>query len=254
MSRAATASRAAKSSGSGICQNTQSALTNYLKKSERPLVSLVFLLPLILIHEIGWRLEGVHLLAFQMLRQFCDALGASGPFIPALVLIVSLLGWHLARHDKWTVEINTLLGMALESILLALPLLALAAGLARWTWRPILAGLFDDRPGQIVIALGAGIYEEMIFRLILITLLNVLLIDLLKMPKIRGAILMVCVSGLAFSFYHYLGPERFSWRTCVFRTVAGMYFGAIFMCRGFGITAGCHAAYDCIVCAMLPIG
>jgi membrane protease YdiL (CAAX protease family) len=249
MSRTATA-RAGKTVQPSLLHNTQSALFNYLKKSERPLAGLLFLLPLILIHEIGWRLSGSRLLAFQMLREFCDALGASGPFIPALVLIVSLLGWHLARHDKWTVEVNTLAGMALESLLLALPLLALAVGMARWTWRPLLAGLMDPHSGQIVIALGAGIYEEMIFRLILITLLNILLIDLLKVPKMRGAVLMVLISGTAFAFYHYLGAERFSWRTCVFRTAAGIYFGAIFMCRGFGVTAGCHAIYDCMACVL----
>ncbi|HUB26046.1 MAG TPA: CPBP family intramembrane glutamic endopeptidase [Tepidisphaeraceae bacterium] len=252
MSRAATA-RPAKSSRPSVIQNSQSALVNYLKKSERPLVSLVFLLPLIAVHEIGWRISGSHLLAFQMLREFCDELGATGPFIPALVLIVSLLGWHLARHDKWTVEVNTLLGMALESLLLAIPLLALAAGMARWTWRPILAGFLGPGPSQLVIALGAGIYEEMIFRLILITLLNILLVDMLKIPKIRAAILMVVISAVAFSFYHYLGAERFSWRTCLFRTAAGIYFGAIFICRGFGVTAGCHAIYDCIACCILPV-
>src|SRR5271154_6719425 len=132
MSRAASA-RSGRYSRPGVVHNAQSALINYMKKSERPLASLLFLLPLILIHEIGWRFSGTRLLAFQMLRDFCDFFGASGPFIPALVLIVSLLGWHIARKDKWTVEVNTLLGMTLESLILSLPLLALAAAMARWT-------------------------------------------------------------------------------------------------------------------------
>jgi membrane protease YdiL (CAAX protease family) len=252
MSRTASA-RTGRTSRTSFIQNTQSAMAGYLKKSERPLASLIFLLPLILIHEIGWRLSGERLLAFVMLRQFCDFFGATGPFIPALVLIISLLGWHLARKDKWTVEVNTLLGMTLESLLLALPLVALAAGMARWTWRPTLAMHIGGSSNQIVIALGAGIYEEMIFRLTLITLLNILFVDLLRMPKTRAAILMVVISAVTFSLYHYLGPERFAWQSFVFRTVAGMYFGTIFICRGFGVTAGCHAAYDCIVCAIIPL-
>jgi hypothetical protein len=70
------------------------------------------------------------------------------------------------------------------------------------------------------------------------------------MPKTRAALLMVVISGIAFSFYHYLGNEQFSWKTCLFRSVAGIYFGGIFLCRGFGITAGSHAAYDVIVCVL----
>jgi membrane protease YdiL (CAAX protease family) len=250
MSRAATV-RTGKSSRPSILQNSQSALVNYLKKSERPLVSLAFLLPLLVIHEIGWRISGSHLLAFQMLREFFNNIGVSGPSIPAFALICSLLGWHLAKHDKWTVELNTLLLMALECVLLSLPLLALAAGMARWSWRPLLMVFFGPDPSQIVIALGAGIYEEMIFRLFLITLLNILLVDLLKIPKMRATVLMVLISAITFSFYHYLGAERFAWRTCLFRTAAGIYFGAIFMCRGFGVTAGTHAAYDCFACFIL---
>ena len=50
--------------------------------------------------------------------------------------------------------------------------------------------------------------------------------------------------------YHYLGPETFTWKTCLFRTLAGIYFGGIFICRGFGVTAGCHAIYDIMILSL----
>jgi CAAX prenyl protease-like protein len=58
---------------------------------------------------------------------------------------------------------------------------------------------------------------------------------------------MVLISSLLFAGYHYLGSEHFIWQTFVFRTAAGLYFGAIFVFRGFGITAGSHAAYDVMI-------
>jgi membrane protease YdiL (CAAX protease family) len=74
--------------------------------------------------------------------------------------------------------------------------------------------------------------------------MSVLFIDVLKMEKIRAFLLMVLLSSLAFSAYHYLGSEAFEWRSFAFRTLAGIYFGIIFIWRGFGITSGAHAAYD----------
>jgi membrane protease YdiL (CAAX protease family) len=246
--------RAARAGRASVRSTARSALLNYLKQSERPLQSLVFLLPLILIYEIGWRFARTRLLAFLLLRQFFALFGANASFLPALLLVGILLTWHFLSRDKWKIHVNTIVGMYLESVLLALPLLALAAAVARWQLRPLLGAFENGFPDQVIIAMGAGIYEEMIFRLIALTLLNILIVDILRIPKNRGAILMVLISGAMFSFYHYLGPEKFVWTTCLFRTIAGIYFGAIFLSRGFGVTAGCHAVYDMIVCAAIGIG
>jgi hypothetical protein len=52
-----------------------------------------------------------------------------------------------------------------------------------------------------------------------------------------------------------LGSEVFSWRSFVFRTVAGTYFAVLFLTRGFGITAFSHACYDIfIVCLRVAAG
>jgi Type II CAAX prenyl endopeptidase Rce1-like len=232
----------------------QNALVAYLKRSERPLQSLIFIAPLILIHEIGWRLAGSRLLVFHLLGQFFALFGATATYLPALSLVGVLLAWHIAARDKWTIHVPTLAGMFIESLLLALPLLAFAAGLARWNPRPLLAAVDQDWTQRIVIAVGAGVYEELIFRLAALTLLHLLLVDVFKVPKNRAAVSMVLISALMFSFYHYLGAEKFAWKTCLFRTASGIYFATVFLCRGFGVTAGSHAFYDIIVCAFAPAG
>jgi hypothetical protein len=68
---------------------------------------------------------------------------------------------------------------------------------------------------------------------------------------------MVVVSAISFSLYHYqlplftfsglTGSEPFEWQSFIFRTLAGIYFGMIFLIRGFGLTAGAHASYDIII-------
>ena len=103
----------------------------------------------------------------------------------------------------------------------------------------------------LILCLGAGIYEELVFRLIVLTILTLLVKDLLQCPGRFGTLLVVLISALMFSGYHYLGPEPFHWRTFAFRTLAGIYFGVLFLARGFGVTAATHAAYDILVLLVL---
>jgi membrane protease YdiL (CAAX protease family) len=100
--------------------------------------------------------------------------------------------------------------------------------------------------GGLVLAIGAGIYEELVFRLICFTVLNILLIDLLRVARRPAYLLIVASTSILFAAYHYWSPfsPPFRWSDCIFRTLAGVYFGLLFMFRGFGITVGTHAAYD----------
>jgi hypothetical protein len=49
-----------------------------------------------------------------------------------------------------------------------------------------------------------------------------------------------------FSAFHYIGPygDQLQVYSFVFRMVAGMFFSALYLVRGFGITAWTHALYD----------
>src|ERR1700678_1938451 len=132
--------RRSRSTTPSIRSVAQNKLSSYLKRAERPLQSLFFVLPLILIYEIGWRLSGSRLLAFNLIHQCFSMLGAPGTFLPAAALIGILLAWHIASREKWTVDVSTMMGMYLESLLLTLPLFLMAAAMARWQLRPLAAG------------------------------------------------------------------------------------------------------------------
>jgi membrane protease YdiL (CAAX protease family) len=100
---------------------------------------------------------------------------------------------------------------------------------------------------MIVLSVGAGIYEELVFRLIAFAGLSFLFVNVMRLRPTPANLLMVVISSLGFSLYHYLGHEGFQLRSFAFRTMAGFYFGAVFAFRGFGISAGAHASYDIIV-------
>ena len=225
----------------------------YLHQSELPLTSLAFVFPLIVVYEIGTRyfttaaLHGreQQIIAFTMLQRFFRLFGVNGQHLPALAVATILLAWHMARQDRWQVHLTTLVGMLAESILLALPLIALSRELARYF--PLLA-LSSTTKDVVIMSLGAGVYEELVFRLALFSILSLVVKDAMGVKAAWSSLWIVVLSAVAFAGYHYLSPaEHFQWRSFMFRTAAGAYFGLLFLLRGFGVTAGSHAAYDILI-------
>ena len=246
MSRESVAAR-----GSGGMADTTAA-AGYLGRSARPLASLVFLLPFMVVYEVGTRLlltdaanQTQHIIAFTMMQDFFALFGAYGRHLPALAVVAILLSWHIARKDSWRVGPGTLFGMGLESVALGVPLIVF--GLTMTRFFPLAAGLTEGTRETIILSLGAGIYEELVFRLILCTALAIVLRNGLKLEAWLSFLLLVVVSAALFSAYHYLGNEAFNWRNFVFRTGAGVYFAILFVLRGFGVTAGSHMAYDIMI-------
>jgi hypothetical protein len=245
--------------------SSRGGVGGYFRASELPLTSLAFLLPLVILYEVGTRaftFDPVHqteqrIIAFNLMQRFFLLFGASGRYLPALAVVGVLLSWHIARGDGWKIKIGHVGGMGLESLVLAMPLITLGRVAEQYLSQIPLAGASHSAGATtslLVLSLGAGVYEELVFRLIAFTLLSFLLVDVLKMGKGLSSLLIVLLSAGLFSAYHYLGGEPFRWWTFAFRAMAGVYFGIVFVCRGFGITAGSHAAYDLCIVGLRALG
>jgi membrane protease YdiL (CAAX protease family) len=101
---------------------------------------------------------------------------------------------------------------------------------------------------QVVTFVGAGIYEEVLFRLVLFYILG-WLFWLLGLTPLVSAVLVALVSAFLFSAAHHIGPygQPFNTYVFLFRVLAGLYFGLLYLLRGFGIAVGTHAFYDVLV-------
>ena len=152
--------------------------SGYLKRSQLPLASLVFLLPFIILYELGTRhfaFDPAHhteqrIIAFNLMQQFFNWFGATGRYMPPLAVVGILLSVHIAHNDPWRVKPGTLLGMAVEGAAWGVPLLAIGTALSALSahYLPLMTGQGDWRT-LFVLSLGAGIYEEMVFRLVALT-------------------------------------------------------------------------------------
>lgn len=98
---------------------------------------------------------------------------------------------------------------------------------------------------QLVISLGAGIYEELLFRVLLVSGLLALGLRLGWRRPVTVAVAVV-LSALIFSAFHYVGPygDPLTLGSFTFRAIAGLLLSGLYVARGFGITAWTHALYD----------
>lgn len=224
-------------------------LTSYLARSHNPLTALLFILPILVLHEIGVRYFATlsaHALeyrvaAFSLMTRFFHACGASGRYLPALAVVAILLSWHVARRDCWKLNFHLLPLMALESAIWALPLVGIYLLCAPSSPHYLPVGEWKL---MATLYLGAGVYEELIFRLAAFSVLSFLLSDLARLPTKWTTPLIVLVSAIAFSGYHMLGLTQIPWQSLVFVALRGTYYGIIFIERGFGISVGVHTSYD----------
>ena len=219
----------------------------YWIESRRPLASLVFIAPLLIVYEAGVLLLGVQNGADAFMRRLLDLLGFSQHFLLPILMVCILLGWNYLSRQPWKVSGSLMWAMAVESLLLGVCLrviLFLQVTLfyvVDSTTVVNIGGTLKEAVGF----LGAGIYEELLFRLILLSLVAWMMRRAGFTPRVSliGATLL---TSLLFAAAHHMGPngESLLWSVFLFRTLAGVFFSIVFIYRGFGIAAGSHAAYD----------
>lgn len=231
---------------------------SYWVESRQPLAGLAFTAPLLVVYEAGVLLIGPEVVrngADAWLRQLLGLFGLGQYFLLPVLTVCILLGWHYTTRHPWRLSRGLLWGMAAECLLLTLCLWLLAQlhGLLLATGaRPIERGIgwvVEDA----VRFLGAGIYEELLFRLILLSL-AIWAFGRLRVGTRQRLVAAVLLTSLLFSTAHYVGPygEPLHWDGFLFRFIAGVFFSILFVYRGFGIAAGVHAGYDVLVGLCAP--
>lgn len=243
-------------------------LAGYGQWSQRPLHVLVFLVPIIIAYEIGSLLyltdasgaEMQTIRARRLLGLFFESFGVGGLHVPAIVILVTFLLWHFIKGDRWKIRWGVIGGMWVESIAWTAPLLVLAlvvfslpATAAAESIGGAAALMSGDDLGQsswqvrLTIALGAGLYEELLFRLVAILMIHMVLVDVLKLGDRLGSAIAVGASALAFAMYHDIRLDMADAALFFFYLATGVYLGVIFLMRGFGIVVAIHALYDVVV-------
>jgi hypothetical protein len=253
----------------------------YWEESRAPRYSLLFALPLLLLYEglaavlDAGQPNGIRNGADVLLRQMFVAV--SGRYAPVVfgVTVLGLSVWFVTRDFKRTrapLEGGVFATMFAESLTFALLFGTVVGTVTTHLIHPHLATAWPlghmslahapthggaSRAGlgmigrqstatRIMLSLGAGLYEELLFRVILVTAFAVSFRVLFGWRTWIAGTAAAIAAATIFAAFHYVGPygDVFRLDSFVFRLIGGLAFSALYLTRGFGITAWTHALYD----------
>lgn len=231
----------------------------YLNLTRTHSYSLLFALPLLVLYEVGAvyiaRVEGSPFRngADVLLRNLflMGGLKSSLAVAVAVTIVAVVLIVLERRRRKVPLRLPPFAGMVGESVLYAALLGLVVGGATDWFLDGVsgslaVNGLTSMSLAEgIVLSLGAGLYEEILFRVALVGGFFAVFRAGGLSAKQAG-LFSVVLASLIFSAFHYIGPHGDVWAlpSFTFRFLAGVTFSVLFLLRGFGITAWTHALYD----------
>lgn len=246
---------------------------SYWARSRAPRYSLTLALPLLLLYEaLAAALSGNP--GVSSLRNAADVIlktpfflisGAKGSlafFATIVAVCIFLVARDLRRSREplrprmfllmlgesavLALLVGVVVGTITQRLLGALSMVAVQGG-AQGGADATLASL--DGPTKLMLALGAGLYEELLFRVLLVGGIAAGFRWLLGGRSLAAGALATLIGALIFSAFHYVGDygDQFTLTSFTFRAIAGVVFSTLYLTRGFGITAWTHALYDVYV-------
>lgn len=240
---------------------------SYWTTSRSPRYSVLFALPLLVLYEALAAVlsaedgSGIRNGADVLMKSVFE--GIAGPYGHLLFGLAMIGGsiWIISRDQRKTggrLRPAVFGTMFVESLVLAsgfgIVVGTITAVLLGQI--PVLAAMQEGIPAsemsaatRLMVSLGAGLYEELLFRVLLVSGIALVGSRVMRWDARTSAVVAVVVGAFVFSAFHYIGPygDAFQLQSFVFRMVAGLFFSGLYLARGFGITAWTHALYDVFV-------
>ncbi|NNF58776.1 MAG: CPBP family intramembrane metalloprotease [Rhodothermaceae bacterium] len=219
-------------------------------------------LPLLVLYEVGivlangGQLQAVRVGADLWVKRLVGFVGGTGGLaIGLVVLIIGAVIFWAERKQRPPLRARYFGLIVAESLLYAVVLAFVVGGIVGllfgvWATPAMLAQPMArlSLPLQLALSIGAGLYEELVFRVLLVGGLFLAVRRLI--PKRTHAYLVAALIGaFVFSLVHYLGPlgDPFQFGSFTFRFLFGLALNAVFLVRGFAVAAWTHALYDVLV-------
>ncbi|MDZ7681349.1 MAG: CPBP family intramembrane glutamic endopeptidase [Fodinibius sp.] len=233
------------------------SVSHYFTSTHSLLYSYLISLPLLLMYEILIFLAQPD--TAQVVRISVDVwiktlFSYIGPNVLSITLIfVALLGvviLYRERHRLSSLRLSYFMTMLIEAAIYAFVLALLISSAITGLLQMVQTSPIDSLSilQQLALSLGAGLYEELFFRVILVSGL-LFLFKYFFTKKYAAYALAIVLAAIIFSLAHYIGAlgDPFTMSSFLFRFLFGLALNAIYVWRGFGMAAWTHAIYDLMV-------
>ena len=220
----------------------------YFRVSRHPVYGLFAILPLLILYEwLVIRLADVQVFEIRnfadvLLRQSLSSVGVKSHFILLVFLAALIIGLIVRDRDSTPLRFHYFLFIILESAMYSC-LVGLVVGFATTKLLAQPAPIVDSvLLEKIMLSVGAGVYEEIVFRAIIFAVTAFIFIKIFKVPVLAAFIIAALFSSLIFALLHVNDREKL-----IFRFLAGIFFCILFQLRGLGVCAWTHALYDLFI-------
>lgn len=235
-----------RSSGSLFSQG------GYFYSTRTPAYGLIMIVPLLLFYEVmALRVGRVGMIRVRnlgdvLLKEVILRIGIHGSFALGIFFVsILILAIFLRKREAVPLRLHYFFIMILESAFYAVFLGLFINRLMNFVMLSVLSG--NSTQIQVMLAFGAGVYEELLFRAFFFYVSAVTLIRFMRMKKWAAWFVAAFFSSILFSWAHYLGAETFTYYSFFFRFFIGLAFCGIFLTRGLGVAAWTHAFYDLFI-------
>jgi membrane protease YdiL (CAAX protease family) len=170
-----------------------------------------------------------------------------GLLLVVIAVLAGIAAYILDRDKSIPIRGRYLAGIVAESTVYAVVVALLVANLVAAVFA-VVPPPDDGLWTQLALSIGAGLYEELVFRVILVGGLALLFRPFFETQS-AAYVLAALLGAALFSLVHYLGPlgDPFALPSFTFRFLFGLALNVLFLGRGFGVAAWTHALYDVMV-------
>lgn len=247
-----------------IVANMPRTLSTYQEIRRTPTYHIYAVLPVFLAYIAGSFFlnagEGVRVVngAEKILFDTATLFGTLPPVAAEFFLVATVSGilyWDRQKHGLITPRLSFFALTAVEALFAGLALMVATSWLTGIVFH-LAAGPTEMIAAQseslsifkTIHAFGSGLYEELLYRVILLG--GVLaLFRALRIPGTFARVTAVVFVAILSAWLHYTGPfqDSFAVYPFLYRVYGGVFCSAVYLWRGFGTAAWSHVIFDIAV-------
>jgi len=230
-------------------------MSKYISLSKNDFYSLIIIAPLFVLYQVLGFLNNYesHFIiknsADVFIKSFFQSFDAKYGDFAYLIFFISITLFIFLKNRELfmssEIKLLFLFGMLFESLIHSMSLLVVMSLV--YELLPLSISLFHNNIVEgIYLSIGAGIWEEMLFRYILMTSLLFVFNKIIYDFSIFSYLSIIVITSALFSYYHFIGvsPELIDSSVFLYRFIAGIILAIIFIFRGLGIATYTHTFYD----------